>query len=69
VLEDAELGVNASSRANAAFVILARNSDVWEIVESIRAMEGERHTFRDGSVGLSPSLRSLRTDERMRTHC
>lgn len=30
-----------SSRANAAFVILARNSDVWSIVESIRGMEGE----------------------------
>lgn len=28
-------------RANAAFVILARNSDVWEIVESIRGMEGK----------------------------
>lgn len=27
-------------RANAAFVILARNSDVWEIVASIRGMEG-----------------------------
>lgn len=28
-------------RANAAYVILARNSDVWEIVESIRGMEGK----------------------------
>lgn len=28
-------------RANAAFVVLARNSDIWEILASIRAMEGK----------------------------
>ncbi|GAA6053243.1 hypothetical protein JCM3770_002674 [Rhodotorula araucariae] len=28
-----------STRANAAFVILARNSDVWEILESVRGIE------------------------------
>lgn len=28
-----------SKRAKAAFVILARNSDLWPIMESIRAME------------------------------
>ncbi|ORY87381.1 hypothetical protein BCR35DRAFT_37271 [Leucosporidium creatinivorum] len=41
--EDVELSSSASnsSRVNAAFVILARNSDVWSIVESIRGMEGE----------------------------
>lgn len=32
-------------RANAAFVILARNSDVWEIVASIRGMEGMLFLF------------------------
>ncbi|CEQ42300.1 SPOSA6832_04104 [Sporobolomyces salmonicolor] len=30
---------NSSTKANAAFVILARNSDVWEILASIRQME------------------------------
>lgn len=28
-----------STRANAAFVILARNSDLWPIMESIRSLE------------------------------
>lgn len=32
---------NSSRRANATFVILARNSDLWEILASIRGMEGE----------------------------
>lgn len=32
--------VAGGRRANAAFVILARNSDVWEILASIRGMEG-----------------------------
>ncbi|BGP43134.1 hypothetical protein JCM10449v2_007158 [Rhodotorula kratochvilovae] len=32
-------GAVNSTRANAAFVILARNSDVWEILESIRGIE------------------------------
>lgn len=32
-----------STRANAAFVILARNSDVWEILKSIRGIEGPSH--------------------------
>ena len=27
-------------RANAAFVVLARNSDLWELLGSIRGMEG-----------------------------
>lgn len=36
-----EEGGNGTRRANAAFVILARNTDVWEILESIRGMEGE----------------------------
>ena len=31
----------ATDKANGAFVILARNSDVWEIIESIRGMEGK----------------------------
>ncbi|GAA5856961.1 hypothetical protein JCM9279_005034 [Rhodotorula babjevae] len=34
----ADAAVN-STRANAAFVILARNSDVWEILKSIRGIE------------------------------
>lgn len=33
------------TRANAAFVVLARNSDVWEILSSIRGMEGELAAF------------------------
>lgn len=45
VVPQEELGLSSSvtnsSRVNAAFVILARNSDVWSIVESIRGMEGE----------------------------
>ncbi|GJN93736.1 hypothetical protein Rhopal_006793-T1 [Rhodotorula paludigena] len=32
-------GAGNSTRANAAFVILARNSDVWEILGSIRGIE------------------------------
>jgi hypothetical protein len=32
---------NSSRRANAAFVVLARNSDLWELLSSIRGMEGE----------------------------
>lgn len=34
----AQAGRN-TTRANAAFVILARNSDLWSIMESIRFME------------------------------
>ena len=34
-----ELG-NSTRRANAAFVILARNSELWDIVASIRGVEG-----------------------------
>jgi hypothetical protein len=45
VVQQEELDMSSSasnsSRVNAAFVILARNSDVWSIVESIRGMEGE----------------------------
>jgi hypothetical protein len=29
-------------RANATFFILARNSDLWDILKSIRGMEGGR---------------------------
>lgn len=36
---------NASRRANATFVILARNSDLWEILGSIRGMEGKPHSL------------------------
>ncbi|TNY24040.1 putative mannosyltransferase [Rhodotorula diobovata] len=36
---DTDTSLNSSSRANAAFVILARNSDVWEILDSIRGIE------------------------------
>lgn len=32
---------NVTRKANAAFVILARNSDLWEILGSIRGMEGQ----------------------------
>jgi hypothetical protein len=44
-IKDSKLpSVNTTStrRANAAFVILARNSDLWEILFSIRGMEGAR---------------------------
>lgn len=51
------LGVNASSRANAAFVVLARNSDVWAIVESIRGMEGKSSSYRDPTA-LEPARRA-----------
>lgn len=32
-------GVNTSRRANAAFVILARNNEVWGVMDSMRSME------------------------------
>lgn len=38
VHEDMKNSTN-SKRANAAFVILARNSDLWPIMESLRFME------------------------------
>lgn len=38
--EKDEQGGNGTRRANAAFVILARNSELWEIIASIRGMEG-----------------------------
>ncbi|SCV70130.1 BQ2448_1524 [Microbotryum intermedium] len=38
---DPELNaINATNKARAAFVILARNSDLWQIVGSIRQIEG-----------------------------
>ena len=37
----AGVAANASALANATFVILARNSDLWEILSSIRAVEGK----------------------------
>lgn len=40
-LSTLESGGGNGTRANAAFVVLARNSDVWEILSSIRGMEGE----------------------------
>jgi hypothetical protein len=35
--------VNDTRRANAAFVILAKNSDVWGVLESMRGIEGSSH--------------------------
>lgn len=40
---------NGTRRANAAFVILARNTELWEIIASIRGVEGELLTpYRTG---------------------
>lgn len=51
-LDDESLIATGSKdrRANAAFVILARNSDIWEILASIRGMEGTLLVIRMGSV-------------------
>lgn len=38
-------GLNETRRANAAFVILAKNSDVWGVLESMRGIEGQSHHF------------------------
>ncbi|POY70300.1 hypothetical protein BMF94_6699 [Rhodotorula taiwanensis] len=37
--DDRVAELNSSTRANATFFILARNSDVWDILKSIRGME------------------------------
>jgi hypothetical protein len=58
-LSTLESGGGNGTRANAAFVVLARNSDVWEILSSIRGMEGALFL---GSCRLVSSL------ERMLTH-
>lgn len=33
---------NNATRVNAAFVVLARNSDLWDLLQSIRQVEGEQ---------------------------
>ena len=37
-----ETAMNSTVRQNATFVSLARNSDLWELMKSIRELEGER---------------------------
>lgn len=45
-------GSSTVQLVNATFVVLARNSDVWEIVSSIRGMEGEgRLSYHVGETG------------------
>jgi hypothetical protein len=49
--------LTSARRANAAFVILVRNSELWEMLSSLRAMEGQQdpsawsdaHRFRPGA--------------------
>jgi hypothetical protein len=39
-VRDEEVAVNATERMSATFVMLARNSDVWGALDSIRQVEG-----------------------------